>query len=207
MKRLIKKFVAMGLIFVLAISMASCGSNKDENTASKEAIEQEEEIQEDDKKGQEDLQLGSIPSFKAKDFEDGEVTGDIFAENELTVVNVWGTFCPPCIEEMPLLQEMSEELKDKNIGFVGICWDVAYEDGANDLAKKIVSDAKVTYPNILLDTSDENVANFYNSIQGLPTTIVVDKEGNIVKEPVLGSFNENTKGEFIKEVESMMENI
>ena len=90
-----------------------------------------------------------VPDFKVKDLEGNEVTNDFFAKADLTVVNFWGTFCGPCIGEMPELEKWSEELPD-NVQLLGVMMDVtSEEDSTYQDAKKIVAATKVKYTNII----------------------------------------------------------
>ena len=60
-----------------------------------------------------------MPDFCTYDLNGEEITNSIFAEKELTVVNIWGTFCAPCIEEMPELEELNKKYGEQ-IQFLGI---------------------------------------------------------------------------------------
>ncbi|MBP3722320.1 MAG: TlpA family protein disulfide reductase, partial [Selenomonadaceae bacterium] len=105
-----------------------------------------------------------FPAFKTVDTNGNAVTEDIFKGKKVTVVNIWGTFCPPCIEEMP---------KDAQI--IGIVCD---SKGASDTkttaaAVKIMNDAGVKFVNIL---PDEGIGKYLDNVMAVPTTIFVDGE-------------------------------
>ena len=114
-----------------------------------------------------------------------EVTNEVFKDAELTVVNVWGTFCDPCIEEMPDLQALSEKYEGK-VQLIGIVGDInGIEDTEHvEAAKEITEQAGVKFTNLVLS---EDLYDFMSGIVGFPTTIFVDKDGTIIGDPIVGS--------------------
>ena len=137
----------------------------------------------------ETLDLNGLPDFQGVDLYGNSVTEDVFNEHSLTMVNVWGTFCDPCIREMPDLARLYGELQEKDINLVGIMVDVS-EDKNKDLAIQITEDNGVKYLNIIPD--DALIDYLYNNISGVPTTLFVDREGNIIGEPVVGARDKDT---------------
>lgn len=132
-----------------------------------------------------------MPEFKTNDIMGNEVTSEIFGQSDLTVVNIWGTFCGPCIEEMPELAQLDEKYNGK-VQFLGIVGDV---DGIDDtehieLAKTITEKAGVKFTNLVVNDDFED---FMEGIIAYPTTIFVDKFGNIVGEPIVGSDIDGTE--------------
>ena len=126
---------------------------------------------------------GNISDFTTIDLDGNEVTGDIFASKDVTIVNIWGTFCPPCIKELPDLQIINESLPD-NAQMIGILCDVMDRDcDEYKDALKLIQDNGLTYSNILVDPS----MSFMDNVMYVPTTILVDSEGNVIGEPIVGS--------------------
>lgn len=125
-----------------------------------------------------------FPEFKTTDINGNEVTEKIFADKDITMVNVWGTFCGPCINEMPELQKIYESLP-KNANLIGIAADVpeGMKDGV-DNAKHIEEQTGVKYTNL---TVSDSLASFTKQFYAVPSTIFVDKDGNIIGELVLGA--------------------
>lgn len=122
--------------------------------------------------------------FTLKDLDDNDVTDAIFKESNLTMVNVWGTFCGPCIREMPDLAALHKELEDEGISILGIISDTP--DPANeDAARKIVQETGVTFQSLIPDDNMKN--SLLTSISGVPTSFFVDGKGNIVGEVITGS--------------------
>ncbi len=141
----------------------------------------------------------AVPEFTTEDLSGKKVTNDIFAKKDLTVVNLWATFCGPCIEEMPELQALSSKYADK-VQFVGIVGDVAGSDDTEhlELAQTITKKAGVKFTNLI---ASDDLEDFLSGVIGYPTTIFVDSQGNIIGDPIVGSDISGTE-EIIK---SMME--
>jgi thiol-disulfide isomerase/thioredoxin len=139
---------------------------------------------------------GQMPSFTAKDLEGNTVTEDIFAQKDLTVVNIWGTFCPPCIEEMPELGAWAEEMPD-NVQMIGLIIDIAGEDDKehHDMAVTITERAGAAFTQVI---ANNDFADILQEVVGVPTTLFVDKEGNLVGEPVVGAYVDGYK-QFVEE--------
>ena len=125
-----------------------------------------------------------FPEFKTTDTNGNEVTEKIFSDKDITMVNVWGTYCGPCINEMPELQKIYESLP-KNANLIGIAADVpeGMKDGV-DNAKHIEEQTGVKYTNL---TVSDSLASFTKQFYAVPSTIFVDKDGNIIGELVLGA--------------------
>lgn len=125
-----------------------------------------------------------FPEFKTTDINGNEVTEKIFADKDITMVNVWGTYCGPCINEMPELQRIYESLPD-NANLIGITVDVpeGMKDGVDNI-KYIEEQTGVKYTNLVLDDS---LMNFTRRFPGVPATIFVDKDGNIIGDLVMGA--------------------
>ncbi len=126
-----------------------------------------------------------IPAFDSEDLYGNAVSSDIFAEKDVTMVNCWGTFCPPCIGEMPDLQALSEKLPD-NAQMIGIVIDVAqFDDSLRSDGVSIVEEAGVKFTNVILD--DALAETFSPQIQYVPTTFFVDSQGKLLCDPVIGA--------------------
>lgn len=134
-----------------------------------------------------------------------QVTNSIFEEYQITMVNIWGTYCPSCIKELSYLQEIYEEEKDKGIGLLGIVIDVKSEKiNSKQLNKlnKIIEENKVGYPNVLTDaTFRESISN---KVFIVPTTVIVNQKGEVISEVVEEAY---TKEQYKKMIfETMLSN-
>ncbi|MFR9296109.1 MAG: TlpA family protein disulfide reductase [Aedoeadaptatus pacaensis] len=131
----------------------------------------------------------SIAPFKTQDIDGKAFTEADLAKNKLTMVNVFATWCTACIQEIPDLEKLNKEMKDKGVGVVGVVVDT-HEDGkdipdALDKAKAIQSKLKTTYP--FLKPDDKLMNGRLQGIQALPETFFVDSKGNIVGETYTGA--------------------
>ena len=114
----------------------------------------------------------------------GQYSTDSLKDTRLTAFNVWSTTCPPCIKEMPALEELNNAYPDSEFRVVGILYDSASSDGTVsqkhvDEGIEIASSAGVTYPNLVV--SAELYAFITSSVVGTPTTYFVDSEGTVVE--------------------------
>ena len=136
-----------------------------------------------------------MPAFTTKDINGAEVDSSIFSEKKLTVVNVWGTFCGPCIEEMPELAGWAKEMGD-DVQLIGIVGDINGENDTQhiELAQTIAQKAGVEFTNLI---PNGDFSGLMSNIIGFPTTFFVDHTGAIVGEPIVGA---NVKGckEFVE---------
>ncbi len=129
-------------------------------------------------------------AFKAEDSNGNEVTQEIFAGHKLTMVNIWATFCGPCLREMPELGELDEEYRDQGFQVVGMPTDVIDQDGAIDpeqvaLVNEIAEKTGADYPHIL--PTQELVDAKLGSVTAVPETVFVDENGNQVGESYRGA--------------------
>ena len=124
-------------------------------------------------------------SFETADVNGSKITSDeLFAANKVTMVNIFASWCGPCVSEMPELEELNKEFASMGCGIVGILAD-AYEDTGLEDGKEVIKETGVTYPVILPWDSFENDL-YYNAY---PTTYFVDSEGNILDiEPIVGAY-------------------
>lgn len=107
---------------------------------------------------------------------------EILGRAELTMINIWTTTCPYCIEEMPMLQELSEELLQRDIQIIGIVADGKYN---RSNAQNIIEQTGVKYLNIYPTGGSEQAIR--EIAYAVPTTIFVSPDGNILTDPVLGA--------------------
>ena len=144
--------------------------------------------------------LGPFQFFTVEDIEGNEVTHEIFADADLTVINIWGTFCGPCIQEMPDLGALSQEYAEKNVQFIGLVGDAFDSQGNIDAAiveeaKSIVAQTGADYLHLL--PMNELLYNVMSQISAYPTTVFVDSEGKQVDYAYLGAADKATWAERI----------
>lgn len=126
---------------------------------------------------------GSFDSFTMYDLDGNEYTEDMFKGHKLTMINIWGTFCHPCIDEMPELEEISEMYDKADFQLIGITADLyvagEVDQGQVDEARRIVGVTGVKYP--ILIPPIEIMRGVIGNVNCFPTTIFVDENGNQVK--------------------------
>lgn len=142
----------------------------------------------------------AFPSFDAEDIFGAKVSNKVFEENKLTVVNLFTTWCAPCVSELPELAKLDNELSD--IGFIGIVLDINEGDGVSEsalrAAKDLCNDSGAEYPYLI---PDESLVAFCRNIYNVPTTYFVDSDGKIVGDPIAGS---NTASEWKEIIEQKL---
>lgn len=145
-----------------------------------------------------------FPSFQAKDLDGNEVDSSIFSQNAVTVVNFWFNACTPCVEELPVLNKLNEELKEKGGQVIGVNTDSldGNEDGIAE-AKSILEKQGAAYTNLSLD-SDSEAGKYATNIMAFPTTVLVDRNGNIIGDPIMGGI---TSDEVYKKVTTAIDQI
>ncbi|MDY2987243.1 MAG: TlpA disulfide reductase family protein [Peptoniphilus sp.] len=175
MKRILKKTILLSMSLIMLLALVACGNNsKGETTLTKD---------------------GKFPIFKARGLDGKEYTNETFKENAVTVANFWFTGCGACIEEMPELERISKEWLEKDVKLVGICSDANTEEGVAE-AKKILAKSGVTYPNLVMQKGEE-IDKLMSTIVAFPTTLLIDREGNIIGEPIVGAIDTKEQQEMI----------
>ena len=216
-----KTHIIKALTAALAVSMlltgclASSGSKKHDKDEDEEEIEETEEEEEEESeetkvtttseavkpapRDEEETDADTPDSdgnysgtiFLTEDVYGNEVGPEIFTQNKVTVVNCWGTYCGPCIDEMPELEEWYQEelAAGSGVGIVGIPIDV--DSSTAYMATDVMDDTGVTYPNLIMDEGLYEM--FCKDLYCVPTTFIVDQYGNIVAGPFEGAYVQGYK--------------
>ena len=127
-----------------------------------------------------------LASFSASSVDGDTYTGDIFSDYDITMVNVWATWCPPCAAELPDLAVVYDQ-KPENVNMISICTDAGESADAASLAKQMVSDAGGDFLILIPDSVLNDV--LLADVMAIPTTFFIDKNGYTVGEPHVGSDN------------------
>lgn len=133
---------------------------------------------------------GKLGEFTMEDIEGNTYTQEMFGEYDLTMVNVFTTWCTPCVREIPDLEKLSQEMSGKGVKVMGIVLDAAEESGSGEQdvvekAKLLAEETGAAYPFLIPDKGYMN--GRLSGIDAVPETFFVDKEGNIVGETYTGS--------------------
>ena len=134
----------------------------------------------------------TVGKFETKGVDGKDYTEKVFSDYDLTLVNIFTTWCSPCVNEIPELEKLYEEMKEKGVGVVGVVLDTVGDDGKQDDAtvKKagvLQEKTKASYPFLIPDSTMMN--GRLNGISAFPEIFFVDKEGNIVGETYSGSHS------------------
>ncbi len=178
MKRLIYLLLTLLLSVVL---LAGCKENGDAGTKGEDAA-RDESMEETDP----DASEGPVIYFETTDLDGNMITSeDIFSDNRITMVNLWATYCGPCIMEMPDLKELDEELKEKDCAVIGVVLDVSSSDDTKmiDTAKEVIDRTGADYMHLV------PWDNWYEDMptNAVPTTYFVDSEGMITGSCIIGA--------------------
>ena len=137
-----------------------------------------------------------FPAFEGKDLNGNTVkSDDLFSKNAVTVVNFWFTTCNPCVGELAELDALNKELAEKGGSPIGVnTFTLDGDEAAISEAKDVLAKKGATYQNVYFD-SDGEAGKFTANIFAYPTTYVVDRNGNIVGDPIVGAITEKKQAE------------
>lgn len=140
-----------------------------------------------------------FPSFEGKDLNGNTVkSDDLFSKNAVTVMNFWFTTCNPCVGELAELDALNKELAEKGGALIGVnTFTLGGDEAAISEAKDVLAKKGVTYQNVYFD-SDGEAGKFAANIFAYPTTYVVDRNGNIVGDPIVGAITEPKQAEALQ---------
>ena len=142
-----------------------------------------------------------FPAFEGKDLDGNPVKSDeLFSANAVTVVNFWFTTCNPCVGELSELDALNKELAKKGGALIGVnTFTLDGDEAAISEAKDVLAKKGVTYQNVYF-ASDGEAGKFTTNIFAYPTTYVVDRNGNIVGEPIVGAITEKKQAETLQKL-------
>ena len=148
-------------------------------------------------------QAGILSSFSATDLEGNPVDQSVLANYDLTMVNVWATFCGPCINEMPDLGEIAAEYADKGVQIIGLVTDVldsngSISDSQVDTARDIVNQTGANYLHLL---PSDDLSGILSQIYAVPTTFFVNSQGVQVGSTIMAA---QSKEAWIDTIDEML---
>lgn len=201
-------YIAIVLSFVL-FSNVACSDNdkKQDQPASKDQGNVEIASADTPSDKSENIPVFNISSVgqaekgKAVDFswvENGETRQfSKVTDGKVVFLNFWGTWCPPCRREIPDIIEISKDLKDKDFIIVGVAME-RNPNNAMDKVKNYVKAKGIPYINVL---ANQQIVSAYGGVQAVPTTIIIDKNGNIA-ERIVGMRN---KAQFMQSINNVLD--
>lgn len=183
-----KRVIAVFLVGLSCFFLFACTS----------PAKEEEKVQaqtEDTEETEMTFSIDAMPEFKTKDMAGNEITNEIFSQADLTVINFWGTYCGPCINEMTELAKWENSMPE-NVQLIGIMIDVHSQESEEfELAEKIIEKTGVSYENLIITKEFDKLLE---QLVGVPTTFFINKDGNIVADPIVGANVAGYK-EFVEE--------
>ena len=146
-----------------------------------------------------DGSMQKFPAFEGKDLDGNTVKSDeLFSANAVTVVNFWFTTCGPCVGELAELDALNNELAEKGGTLIGInAFTLDGNETAISEAKDVLMKKGASYKNVYFD-SGSDAGKFVEKVYAYPTTYVVDRNGNIVGEPIVGAITGKTQMEALQ---------
>ena len=148
-----------------------------------------------------DGSMQKFPAFEGKDLDGNTVKSDeLFSGNAVTVVNFWFTTCNPCVGELAELDALNKELAEKGGTLIGVnTFTLDGDEAAISEAKDVLAKKGATYQNVYF-ASDGEAGKFTTNIFAYPTTYVVDRNGNIVGDPIVGAITEKKQAETLQKL-------
>lgn len=188
LRKLVFTLLALSLIL-----LTGCGGKSSELSAGT-APEADKPVQEEPSSEEEADPI--YITFEGTDLEGNTVSQDIFTQSKLTMVNVWATYCNPCLQEMPGLGELASEYDKSEFQIIGIVSDVS-EGEDQTLVESLVQETGAAYPHLLANASISQA--ILTSVSGVPTTFFFDGDGMYLGG-VVGSAEKSTWEELIHEL-------
>lgn len=204
---MIKRMISLISASLLMVGLlAGCGNEKEPSQPSAEQAQPQQTEEAQPSTEQPQAQAGIFQTMQMTDFDGNEVDKSLFEGHRLTMVNIWATFCNPCLSEMPELGELAAEYakEEGGVQIIGICTDITDLSGnttqeAVDGAKQIVEMTGAAYPHLI--PNDEFMAFLMQEVPGVPTTFFVDENGEVIGDEVVGA---KSKDAWQKEIESRL---
>ncbi|MGM0432999.1 MAG: TlpA family protein disulfide reductase [Spirochaetota bacterium] len=181
-----KKIIFISLLLFSALFLIGCGGNAD---TEEPASDLQESAQQPSATSGSDGDSGSLVVQKGYELSTlsgqtlggREISPSVLKRADLTVMNVWTTTCPYCIEEMPDLEEVSHLVEDKGVQVIGIIGDGSHNP---EDAQDLIDRTGVTYLNVVPSSSFEK--KLFSIAYAVPTTVFLDRNGRMIGEPVVG---------------------
>lgn len=208
-----KRYVVCALSWVLAgMLLGGCaGKDETEKEESRDRLETESVSGQEESRGEGDGAEGAAGNesvqeeasvqvtFEGQDMEGNTVSSDVFTNSRLTMINVWATYCNPCLREMPELAQLPSEYAPEDFQLIGIISDVQVgaDQEALEEAERLIEQTGADYPHLLLNES--LYYGLLTDVMAVPTTFFLDSEGKIL-DTVVGAMDKSAWEEKIDEL-------
>jgi len=192
----------LALIVTAVLALSGCGSSKPNEELDKITNEIVENPTEDTSSEAEEFTENTSEeteeekyylTFEATTTEGEAWNSDKFADSKMTMINVWGTYCNPCLSEMPDLGEIASEYDAADFQLIGVICDVMEGDEEKNLetAKDLIEQTQANYPHLLLNES--LYMSFMGAVSAVPTTFFVRQDGSLIGYLTGAQSKENWK--------------
>ena len=195
----LKRHAALAAALSLTLLLGACSSPSGSQPEDAEAVS----ASRPDASSQGE-QAGILSAFSTTDLDGNELDQSMLEGYGLTMVNVWATYCTPCLSEMPALGELAEEYRDQGVQIVGLVSDVlnsvgSYSEEQLDTARDIVAETGADYPHLL---PSQDLYGLLSQIYGVPTTFFVDSQGRQVGSAYVTAME---KEDWVQVIDGVME--
>lgn len=153
-----------------------------------------------DEEEKEKVSKFNLVAFTGMTLDGTELDKDFIKNNKLTMINVWTTWCGPCVNEMPELAILSNEMMPDGVKLLSICAD---GDTDADLAREIIKDSGGKFPVVIIDENIRNTVMPY--VDAFPTTIFVDENGILVGDKMVGAPYDDVAKAYLSEINKRLE--
>ena len=174
----------MIILGIITIFFTGCALGGESSSSEANALEgyldevaSDEETPMDDTASSDSHSYGRIEEFSTTDLQGNDVDNNIFEQRELTFIYLWATWCPPCRSQLPDFQELHDDYGDR-VAFVTVVLDGVDNPRADELVDEYLS----SFTNLLPE--DRLLSNIMPRY--VPTTVIVDSEGNLVMDMIVG---------------------
>lgn len=185
-----KKYILPGILFMALL--CGCSGKNAAEAPEPEAVEKAESQanEEEEISKEQGNENENAVTFEGKDMEGNTISQTICENSKLTMINVWATYCNPCLNEMPELGELATEYDAKDFQLIGIISDVleGQDEESIAYAADLIEETGADYPHMLL-----NESLYYGLLQdvsAVPTTFFLNKKGEIL-DVVVGAMDKS----------------
>ncbi|MFP3919059.1 TlpA disulfide reductase family protein [Lysinibacillus telephonicus] len=174
----------IGLLIVMLLVVIMLGTYIKKQIEASEAIN-DSALGYEMELGEEGLERGQI----APDFTLKTLSGESYTLSDLkgkkVILNFWATWCPPCKEEMPHLQEYYEKYaEEENVEIIGV--NLTYTDGSRETIQHFIDSYELTFPILLME--EDKLSSTYQVLT-IPSTFMIDSKGRI-QHHIVGPLNQ-----------------
>lgn len=179
----------LSCILLIAL-LGGCAKKEPSSEAEQNTAADAPSDSEDAASGSGGAALADSVTFEARTLDGSSVSADLFSESRITMVNVWATYCNPCLREMPGLGELASAYDSGDFQLIGIISDVTEDADENALQKAsdLVAQTGAGYPHLLLNES--LYTTLLTEVTAVPTTFFVNQDGQIL-DTVIGAMEKS----------------